>query len=430
VKITFLTAGTGTYHCGACLRDNVLAKALRAAGHDVLLLPMYLPLLLDDELIEGSARLPVFFGGINVFLLHKFGWFRHAPGWLDAALDRPGLLARVARRSHLTSARDHGELALAMLRVEQGRLRKELGKLIGWLRCDRPDVLVLSTVLQAGLIRELKRELGVRVIACFQGEDGFLDQLPDRFRADCWGELAVRVREADALVAPSRFYADLMGGRLGGGLAIEVIPNGIDVAVYQPGVPAGGPPVIGFLARLIREKGLEVMVDAFIHLRGELGHPDARLHLAGALTAGDAGLVRALRGKLARAGLAGAVEWSPNIGRAEKLAMLQSLSLFSVPAVYQEAFGLYLVEALACGVPVVQPAAAAFPELLGDTGAGLLVPAGDPVALARAWGGLLADPSRRREMSENGRRAALGLYGAGTMCDRFAGLARQVCAAV
>ena len=126
MKITFLTPGTGSYYCGACMRDNALAKALLAAGHEVSMLPMYLPLKLDEEQLPVGESTPIFFGGINVYLQQKFSLFRHTPRWVDRLLNRPGLLRHAARHSHMTSAHDHGELALAMLRVDESRLVKEL----------------------------------------------------------------------------------------------------------------------------------------------------------------------------------------------------------------------------------------------------------------------------------------------------------------
>jgi glycosyltransferase involved in cell wall biosynthesis len=376
LRIVFLTPGTGGWYCGACMRDNALAKALHAAGHEVSLLPMYLPLQLDEEMLDGAPAAPVFFGGINIFLQQKFALFRHTPGWLDRLLNHPRLLRRVARHSHMTSARDHGELTLAMLRLEDRRFGKELDKLCAWLAQAPPDILCLSTALQAGMIRELKRRLGgVKVICCFQGEDTFLDGLPDPYRDACWSALAARVRDADALVSPSAFYAGLMQQRLGTlGLTITVLPNGINLAGYAPLPARPQPPVIGFLARLSREKGLALMVEAFIHLRCVLGHPDARLHLAGAATAENHPLIEALQRRVAEVGLTDQVQWQTNISRDGKIAMLGSLTLFSVPAIYPEAFGLYVIEAMASGVPVVLPAAAAFPEIVARAGAGLLVP--------------------------------------------------------
>jgi glycosyltransferase involved in cell wall biosynthesis len=131
---------------------------------------------------------------------------------------------------------------------------------------------------------------------------------------------------------------------------------------------------------------------------------------------------------LARAGLTDQVRWQPNLSRDEKAAMLASLSLFSVPAIYPEACGLYLLEAMAAGVPVVQPAASSFPEVIATSGVGELVPPGDPVALAQAWHRLLLEPETLRGMAEKSRLAAERYHDVTVMRDRFLWLARQVVA--
>jgi glycosyltransferase involved in cell wall biosynthesis len=422
MNFAFLTPGTGSYYCGACMRDNALAKSLLAAGHQVSLLPMYLPLQLDEEVLP-QAQNPIFFGGINVYLQQNVSLFRHTPRWLDNFLNHSGLLRSAARRSHMTSAHTHGAMALAMLRIEDSRFGKELDKLIDWLATDKPDILCLGTALQAGMIRQLKQRLGVKIICCFQGEDSFLDGLPEPFKTDCWKELRDRLQDADLLVAPSQFYADLMRQRLDApGLRIEVMPNGIDLEGYRPPNPSS-PPVIGYLARMIREKGLPVLVEAFIHLRNTLKHPDVRLHIAGAATAGDSKLIGELKRQLTAAGLGDQVIWSPNISREQKADMLSSLTIFSVPATYPEAFGLYLIEALASGVPVVQPRASSFPEIIEESGGGVLVPPGDPIALATAWQDLLNRPDALQSFREKGRHTAEHSYSVKAMRERFLALA-------
>jgi len=418
MNFAFLTPGTGSYYCGACMRDNALAKSLLAAGHRVSLLPMYLPLQLDEETLSQTHN-PIFFGGINVYLQQNLSLFRHTPRWLDHFLNNSKLLRFAAKRSHMTSARVHGAMALAMLRIEGSHFGKELDKLIDWLATEKPDVLCLGTALQAGIIRQLKQRLGVKIICSFQGEDSFLDGLPEPFKTDCWAELRARLKDADRLVAPSQFYADLMRQRLDApDLRIEIMPNGIDLEGYLPPKPAS-PPVIGYLARMIREKGVGLLVSAFIHLRKNLHHPDARLHIAGACTAGDEALVASLKQQLAAAGLAEQVTWSPNISREEKAAMLSSLTLFSVPATYPEAFGLYLIEAMASGVPVVQPRASSFPEIIEESGGGVLVPAGDPVALAQAWYDLMQNHTALPSLGARGRRAAKQFYSVEAMRERY-----------
>jgi glycosyltransferase involved in cell wall biosynthesis len=429
MKITILTAGTGSYYCGACMRDNALAKSLHQSGHEVEMLPMYLPLSLDEDVLASSRELPVFFGGINVYLQQKFSLFRHTPGWLDRMLNGPGLLRGAASRSHMTSARDHGEMALEMLRLEDSKLTKELDKLLAWLEGNKPELLCLSNALQAGMIRELKKRLDVPVLCFFQGEDSFVDGLPEPFREACWQAMRERLPEADLLVAPSRFYADLMQRRLDApDLGIEVLPNGIDLEGYGPAADKSGPPVIGYLARLMKEKGLALLVEAFVHLRNELGHPDCQLRIAGTATKENDPLVRELQERLRSEGLADDVSWHANISREEKAGLLAGMSLFSVPVIYPEAFGLYVVEAMASGVAVVQPDAAAFPEIVGATGGGVLVKPGDATALAAEWHRLLGQPDEMRELGERGRRGAEEHYSVGTMRERFTEIARRVAA--
>jgi glycosyltransferase involved in cell wall biosynthesis len=424
VTFAFLTPGTGSYYCGACMRDNALAKSLHAAGHQVSLLPMYLPLQLDEEKHHQPGN-PIFFGGINVFLQQKFPLFRKAPLWLHSLLNHSTLLRSAAKRSHMTSAREHGEMALSMLRIEDSHFGGELDKLIDFLTTEKPDVLCLGTALQAGMIRQLKQRIKTRILCTFQGEDSFLDGLPEPFRSQCWIEMRERLKEADLVVSPSRFYADLMRRRLSApDLPIEIMHNGIDLHGYLPPAPSS-PPVIGFLARMIREKGIDLLVSAFIHLRSQLSHPDARLHIAGACTAGDETFVAALKHQLSAAGLAESTTWSPNLTREQKTDFLSTLTLFSVPATYPEAFGLYLIEALAAGVPVVQPDASSFPEILANSQAGVLVPPNDPAALAQAWHDLLRNPEKREIFSQNARVATSRTYSAEAMRDRFLALAHR-----
>ena len=426
MKITFLTPGTGSYYCGACMRDNVLAKELYRQGEDAAILPMYLPLVLDEEALPGLEDTPIFFGGINIFLQQKIPLFRRAPVWLHRSLNSAGLLRWAARHSHMTSAREHGEMTLEMLDVEASRFRGELDKLIDWLKREEPDVICLSTALQAGMAEELKANLEARIVLFFQGEDTFLDSLAEPYRSRCWERLAQRLSASDALVAPSRYYADFMSERLG--LApgvIRVIANGLHLDSYGK-ADQGHPQAIGYLARMCRVKGLEQLVDAYIFLKKELDHGETRLKIAGAMTEGDKPLVTQMQDRLARAGLGSSVDWRPNLDHHEKVNFLRSLSVFSVPATYPEAFGLYLIEAMACGVPVVQPRSAAFPEIIEATGGGLCTSPGNTEALARTWHELLQDDARREKIGRMGRANTLEKYEAKVMSEKFLALTREL----
>lgn len=424
MKIVFLTPGTGSYYCGACLRDNTLARELHQAGHEVTMAPLYLPLMIDDTALPGLAATPIFFGGINVYLQQKFSIFRKSPAAIDRLLNSTGLLRWAARHSHMTSAQEHGEMTFEMLHVERSRLQKELDKLLAWLAPEKPDLVCLSNALLAGFAPELKQRLGVPVITFFQGEDSFLDGLPEPWRSRCWTAMAERLAASDVLISPSRFYAGFMRERLGlAADAIEVVHNGIRLDGYAPAQTPPSSPTIGYLAKMTRDKGLAVLVEAFLVLAGELGDRTTRLRIGGAATAGDEPLIAELKQRIDRAGLAGRVDWAPNLTREQKVDFLRSLTLFSVPAIYVEAFGLYVIEAMACGVPVVQPEASAFPEVIATTGGGRCVRANDPPALAHAWQQLLAQPEERAALGRAGRAGVEKYFSARPMMEQFCRLA-------
>lgn len=426
MKIILITPGTGSYYCGVCMRDNALAKELIRQGHDAVMLPMYLPLTLDES--AASPETPIFYGGINVYLQEKFALFRHTPRWLDELLNTPALLRFAGRQSDMTNGAELGELTVSMMRGEEGRQAKELDQLVNWLKEEgKPDAVWLSTALLAGLARRIKTALRVPVLGSLQGEDTFLDSLPEPSRARSWQALIERARDVDLFIAPSRFYADLMGDRMQIETARRrVIPNGICLDGFNMAKGPAEKPFVGYLARFIEEKGLGLVVDAFIELKKRGRYPEVQLRCAGAMTAEDARYVALLERKIAAAGLTQQVEFLPNVTRDAKIAFLQSLTLFSVPALYPEAFGLYVIEALAVGVPVVQPRSAAFPEIIEATGGGVLFQPGSAAALAEAWESLLAAPQNARELGARGRMAVHRDYSMGRMAERFLAATREV----
>ena len=477
MTIIQITPGAGAMYCGLCIRDNALVAILRRMGHQVVMIPLYLPFTLDEA--DQSEGTPVFFSGINVYLEQKSALFRRAPRWFHNLFNSRSLLKWVAGKAARTRAEDLGDLTLSMLRGEEGRQARELDQLIAWLKTQpRPDVICLSTALLIGLARRLKSELQCPVVCQFQGEDYFLDALPKPTRAACWQTLAQRAADVALFIAPSRYFGDLMRQRLSlPSEKLRVIFNGINLAGYgdQGGVlspeskvqspksvssiqnpvsseapPASGTappapvppksdeggsrlmphasPVLGYFARMCKEKGLDTLVEAYIILRQQGRVKDLKLRIGGGCGPVDEPFVNALRDRLSKAGLLGDVEFHPNLDRLAKVNFLRSLSIFSVPALYGEAFGLYVIEALAAGVPVVQPRSGAFPELVEATGGGLLCAPGDPQALAEAIEELVLDPERARALGDAGCRAVHEKFSADAMAQTTLEIYRNVLA--
>lgn len=405
MKIAHLTAGSGNFHCGTCLRDHALVRALAERNHDCMMAPLYLPFVLDKPDKHSDDDQTIHLGGVNVYLQQVFSPMRRTPRWIDRVFDSPMLLRFAAKRAGMTSASQLGVMTHSLLRGENGPQRKEVKRLANYLTQDaRPDVIMLSNALLIGVARALRNATGAKIICSLQGEDTFLDALPQPWRDQCWAELTQRAADVDAFIAVSAYHQNLMCNRLSiDASRCHVVHNGIDLTGYEPATTPPAAPTIGYLARLCPPKGLHTLVDAFIHIRQRI--PNAKLRIAGAATAADEAYIAEQNRKLFNAGLTDAVTIETNITLEEKQAFLRKLSVLSVPATYGESFGLYIIEALACGIPVVQPDHAAFGELMTATGGGRLCLPDDPIALADAITSLLQDEPARSELGKRGRAA-------------------------
>ncbi|MDB6016705.1 MAG: hypothetical protein JWR19_1194 [Pedosphaera sp.] len=397
--------------CGNCFRDNALVAALRRQSHSVLMVPLYLPLTLDET--DETQGTPIFFNGVNVYLEQKSEWFRTAPAWIHRLFASRLLLQLAAGRAAKTRATDLGDITLSMIRGEAGNQARELEELILFLKTQpKPDIICLSNALLVGMARRLKSELGAPIACVLQGEDTFLDALPESHRGITWRTLTERAQDVDLFIPPTHYFGEMMGRRLGiPADRIHVIPNGINLEGYEPvqnpSSQTHGPPTptLGYFARMCREKGLDTLVEAFIILKERNRIPQLKLKIGGGCGPMDQPLVNTLRDRLKAKVFLQDVEFHPNIDRAAKQAFFRSLSVFSVPALYGEAFGLYVIEAFASGVPVVQPRHAAFPELIEASGAGVLCEPGSAKSLADALEQLLLNPEQARALGANGQKA-------------------------
>lgn len=319
----------------------------------------------------------------------------------------------------MTSPRVLGEMTLGSLLGREGRQWGEWQKLVAWVREEcRPDVVSLSNSLLSGLASALREMTQVPVVCSLQGEDSFLDTLPDPWRAQAWEAMRQNARSVSCFLAPSQFYQKLMADRLGvEPERVAVLWNGIESDLFHPTQPNPESPVIGYLARMIHGKGLGTLVDAFIELAQR--HPQVQLKIGGAMTDADIGYVKSLQDRLAMANCGNRVTWHPNLSFEDKVRFYEGLTVFSVPATYGEAFGLYLIEAMASGVPVVQPEHGAFPELIQATGGGLICAPDDSADLAVKLETLLMDDVQRQTLSAQGLAAVRKSFSPEAMAERF-----------
>jgi glycosyltransferase involved in cell wall biosynthesis len=407
-------------------------KALRALGHQTLMVPLYLPLVTDDE--PANPEIDVKAGGINLYLQQRLPLLAGLlPHPLRSFLDRRSQLLTASKWAGMTSPRDLGRMTLGSLQGQHGNQRHAWRQLVDWIARDqdsRPDIVSLSNSLLSGLIPLIHERIGCPVMVSLQGEDAFLDSLPNTHREKCWTTLVQLAAQADALIAPSQYYASTMTRRLRvKDKTMHVVANGLEWENYLPGQSGQqrNTATIGYLGRMIAGKGLGNIIEAFLSLHRSADIPDLTLHLAGAATLSDRRYLRGLRRRIAKAGASERVQWLPNIEFKEKVDFFHAITVFSMPAPssYGEAFGLPVLEAIACGAPVVQPRHGAYPEIIAQTGGGLLVEPDDPQALAMRLRQLILDPELRSRIANHGSGVARRLFSAKNSAQAFEKVAQE-----
>jgi len=411
MKIVHIIPGSGgTFYCQNCMRDNELIKTLKKLGNDVIMVPLYLPLSVETGGVIGDT--PVFYGAINIFLKEKLSFYRHAPMWIERLLDSKPMLKLAAKKSGSTRASGLEEMTISMLDGEGGRQASELEHLTRFLKNEiKPDVIHLSNALLLGLARKLKQELQVPVVCSLQDENEWIDPMRERYRKIVWDKMAERAEDIDAFIAASRYYAKKSEHNMRiPESKVHVVYGGIDLSSYDPAPLTFNPPVIGYLCRMAEYFGLGLIVDAFIRLKKEPKYRDLKLYLMGGYTGDDRPFVKKMLTKLTKHGIIKDVTVFDSFDIKYRLEFLKALSLLSVPVPGGEAFGAYLVEALAAGVPIVQPNVGGYPEFIEATGGGILYEPNDPEHLTAALSSLLDDPERVRRMGKQGREIVLDRF--------------------
>ena len=418
------------------MHGNTLAAALRKAGADVILAPVYTPLRTDEENVSID-RLAM--GGINVYLDESLPLWRWMPSLVRRQLDRPSLVSWAARLGSSTRPQQLGRLTMAMLRGEDGPLKSEVQQLIDWLQAEvQPDIVHLSNVMLAGLVRQIRQRLGVPVIATLSGEDSFLEKLPSSYYFQARAELRMRAADLSGLVAMSEYYADFMAEYLAVPREkIDVIRPGLNLDGYggESGRWAVGggqkegnsldflgraesgrvspnkrPKTIGFLSRVCADKGLHLLIESLHAMRETGSLPPYRLRVAGYLDRSDRAYLDEIQKRLATWGMTDCYEYFGELDRSGKIAFLQSLDVLCLPSLIRESKGLPVLEAWACGVPAVLPDRGAFTEMIADTGGGLLYDPQHPEALSVALGRMLRDDSLAAKCGKLAQHAVHSRY--------------------
>jgi glycosyltransferase involved in cell wall biosynthesis len=432
VKVLSITAGAGGMYCGSCLRDNALAAELIARGHDVTLLPLYTPLLTDEA---NVTRPEVLFGGISVYLQQRSSLFRKLPRFLERLIDSPSVISAFADRSVSVNPRLLGALTVSMLEGDRGSLAKEFQKLLDWTAGEpKPDVINITNSMLIGLARPLASAFGRPICCTLQGEDLFLESLGEPYKSRSLSLLRQQVPHVDRFIAVSDYYARFMSGYLQIPMGqISVVPLGINAESFEPRQassvgPDDGVFRVGYFARVAPEKGLLQLAEAYQEFRRQAPEAKARLEAAGYLAGEHKSYLARVQKLLEGSGLAAEFSYRGTVDRAAKAAFLKTVDVVSVPATYDEPKGFSILEAMASGVPVIQPRRGTFTETLERTGGGLLVSPDSRDSLADALLRLWRDPASRLELGRKGAEGVRAFYTVKRSADRLLEVYEQLTA--
>ena len=397
----------GSFYCGNCLRDSKYVEALRKSDHHVVKLPMYLPLFADEH--DLSREIPVFYGAISIYLKQLFPIFRKAPGWVDRALNSKPMLKLAARFAGSTRAKGLEEMTVSMLLGEEGQQKDELQRMVDWIveNCN-PDVIHLSNALLLGLAQQLSTRLHVPVICSLQDEDVWVDVMKPSARETVWKLMSKKAEHVSAFIPVSNYYSGAMKEQMSlPDKKLRTVHIGVDPADYVFKPVKEKKRNIGYISRMCHGNGLDILVDAFILLKKKEGFEDVELVLTGGSTGDDRKYLHDIRREIREAGLSDQVEFHEEFEEEGLREYLEKVMVVSVPVRNGEAFGIYLLECMVSGVPVVQPALGAFPEIVELAGGGVVYRENTPKELSASLERLLADPDELDRLSMNGREGVV-----------------------
>jgi glycosyltransferase involved in cell wall biosynthesis len=399
--IQIIPGSGGSFYCGNCLRDSKYVDALRKQGHQVVKIPMYLPLFSDEHDITD---IPIFYGAISTYLKQVYPIFRKMPDWFEKLLDSKPMMKMAASMAGSTRAKGLEDMTISMLLGEQGEQKEELDKMVNWIaeHC-KPDIIHISNALLLGLARRLKEKTGVPVLCSLQDEDVWVDAMQPKFQQKIWDLMHERAEDIDALVAVSNFFAETMKKLMN--LSDEKMHTfylGVDAEDYHFISTKEKPRNVGYISRMCHENGFDILVDAFIQLKKKPGFEDVKLIATGGSTGDDAKYIKEQKRKIRENNLDDSFEIIDEFEGDTRHDFFKKVSLISVPVRIGEAFGMYLLESMASGVPVVQPALGAFPEIVGLSGGGVTYMPNSPEKLSETWAELLSNPEKMEKLSHDG----------------------------
>lgn len=394
IKILFIVTASGdSFYCGNCFRDNLHANALRRAGHDVIVMPLYLPL--KHESFKSDT--PLFFPATSFYVAQKFFKKRNMPKWMEKMLSTSAALDVAASFSGSTSAEGMEGLTLSMINGTDLAFKEQVKSLVKWIENqEKPDIIHLSSTLVIGIAKAIKQKTDIPIVCSLQDEEVWIDNLQKKYAATAWKSICAHLKYIDQFVTSSEFYKRRALCKMPDITNIEVVYPGINREKYtSSNYPEN--PTIGFFYRMNRENGLYILAEAFVKLKEKNCIPNLKLKIGGGFTSMDKQFLKQAKKTLYP--FMDDVLWSDTYSLDDHQQFYKGITVLSVPLTFDEGVGLYICEALAAGRPAVEPATGSFPEIVGN--AGILYEPNDSTSLANALEKLLSDGELLSQSKKN-----------------------------
>ncbi|HBE39614.1 MAG TPA: hypothetical protein DDW27_00100 [Bacteroidales bacterium] len=404
MKVVYLITGSGgSFYCANCYRDMLYFRAIRKVpGITANAIPLYLPP--DKSNTETGFDTHVFFGAISMFLREKVKIFRNMPDFLEKFLDLRPFLKLAAKQAGTTSTEGYEELTLNMIEGDNAFRKKEVDRLVKYLfKIGEPDVIHLSNALILGLARQIKNRMKVRVVCSLLNEDDWIEDMSEPWRGKAWEMMAKEAVYVDHFITPSNYYKQFFISKTGiKGDNIHVVPLGFYPEYAPEKTSTKRVPALGYFCRVSYHNGFDKLVDAFIHLKSG-SMPELTLNVCGGYTGIDKPFISEQIKKIREHGFQKSIRIYPEFQGNKKLEFFHDVDVISVPVRKYDGYGLYILEANSSGIPVVQPATGAFPEIIEKTGGGITYRPDTIEELSASLLKLLTDKELASKLGETGK---------------------------
>jgi glycosyltransferase involved in cell wall biosynthesis len=420
MKIVYLITGSGgSFYCGNCYRDMIYLRAIRKVpGINASAIPLYLPP--EETGAESGFDKQVFFGAISMYLREKVPFLKNMPIFFDKIFDSGPMLRMAAKRAGTTRTEGLEDMTLNMITGENAFPEKELQRLVDYLcRDGKPDIIHLSNALIIGLAQQLKRKMNVKIVCSLLNEDDWIDEMAEPYQSNAWRLISGEAENVDTFLTPSQYYKDFFITKTKiSETRIKVIPLGLDPDTELLNISKKDNwPAIGYFCRINSQNGFDKLVDAFIKLKSGDKLTGLTLHVSGGYTGDDKPFIAEQIRKVKEAGLKSFIRIYPEFHGNSKNEFFSNIDIMCVPVRKHDGYGLYLLEANAAGVPVLQPATGAFPEIIERSGGGETYFPDDITELSESLVKLMNDRELLANLGKNGKEKVLDLLSLDKMAE-------------